>query len=91
MDPARSELDLGTLETSGVSTGPTPTVQSDRQREDSAGLTGDRLLRSRVRALHVAALVLAVAALISVVASCYVVTRFAYFLRARSFLLALIV
>ncbi|XP_032677411.1 uncharacterized protein LOC116846993 isoform X1 [Odontomachus brunneus] len=78
MDPARSAVGLGTPE-NGVSTSrdTMPTIQQGvRQHEDSAELTGDRLLRNRVKALHVAALVLAVAALISVLASCYVVTRF---------------
>ncbi|GAB1863632.1 Activin types I and II receptor domain-containing protein [Camponotus japonicus] len=53
----------------------TSTMQSDRKYDDSAKSV-DRLLRDRVRALHIAALVLAIAALISVLASCYVVTRF---------------
>lgn len=77
MDPVRSTLDFGTIK-NGVSTSRdvTPTIQSNWQGEDSAELTGDRLLRSRVKALYVAALFLAVAALISVMASCYVITRF---------------
>jgi len=55
----------------------TSTMQSDRKYDDSAKSV-DRLLRDRVRALHIAALVLAIAALISVLASCYVVTRSAH-------------
>ncbi|XP_011703812.1 PREDICTED: uncharacterized protein LOC105459460 [Wasmannia auropunctata] len=51
------------------------TLQSDRKYDDPTK-SADQLLRSRIRALHIAALVLAVAALISVLASCYVVTRF---------------
>lgn len=85
-NPTRSAVGLGVPE-SDMSTGhdTTPTIRrSDRQHEDSAEFSNDRLLRSRVKALHVAALVLAVAALISVLASCYVVTRFAYFLRTIS-------
>ncbi|XP_015432387.1 PREDICTED: uncharacterized protein LOC107188589 [Dufourea novaeangliae] len=38
--------------------------------------SSDQLLQSRVKPLHVAALVLAIAALISVLAACYVITRF---------------
>lgn len=56
----------------------TLTLQPDRKYEDLAD-SADRLLRNRIRALHVAALVLAVATFISVLTSCYVVTRFAYF------------
>lgn len=52
-------------------------VQPDRKYDNSDGEFGVvRLVNDRVRALHVAALILAVAALISVLASCYVVTRF---------------
>lgn len=51
------------------------TLQPDRKYEDSTEST-DQFLRNRIKALHIAALVLAVAALISVLASCYVVTRF---------------
>ncbi|XP_071570516.1 uncharacterized protein [Temnothorax nylanderi] len=47
----------------------------ERKYEDSTE-SADRLLRNRIKALHIAALVLAIAALISVLASCYVVTRF---------------
>lgn len=47
---------------------------SDRKGEDPPA--SDRQLRDQVRALQVAALVLAFAALISVLASCYVITRF---------------
>lgn len=51
-------------------------VQPDRKYDNSDGEFGVvRLVNDRVRALHVAALILAVAALISVLASCYVVTR----------------
>ncbi|XP_029179092.1 uncharacterized protein LOC114946646 [Nylanderia fulva] len=49
-------------------------VQPDRKYHDSDGVV--QLVSDRVRALHVAALILAIAALISVLASCYVVTRF---------------
>lgn len=53
------------------------TMQPDQKYEDSTE-SADRLLQNRIRALHIAAFVLAVAALISVLASCYVVTRFVY-------------
>ncbi|XP_050462437.1 uncharacterized protein LOC126857250 [Cataglyphis hispanica] len=66
----REMLDHGT-----VNRDVTPMMQPDRKYDDSAESI-DGLLRDRVRALHVAALVLAIAALISVLASCYVVTRF---------------
>ncbi|XP_011873556.1 PREDICTED: uncharacterized protein LOC105565181 [Vollenhovia emeryi] len=56
-----------------TSTNTTLTLQPDRKYQDSRE---DRLVRNHIRALHIAALVLAVAALISVLASCYVVTRF---------------
>jgi hypothetical protein len=70
MDQTRSTVDR---ETPGNPTNrdAIQTMQPDRKSEDPA----DRLLRNRVRALHVAALILAFAALISVLASCYVVTR----------------
>ncbi|XP_076661514.1 uncharacterized protein LOC143365320 [Halictus rubicundus] len=42
----------------------------------AGGQESDQLLQSRVKPLHVAALVLAIAALISVLAACYVITRF---------------
>ncbi|XP_018301012.1 uncharacterized protein [Mycetomoellerius zeteki] len=51
------------------------TLQPDRKYEDSIEST-NRLLQNRIKALHIAALVLAVAVLISVLASCYVITRF---------------
>ncbi|KAH0955756.1 hypothetical protein HN011_003226 [Eciton burchellii] len=47
-----------------------------KHKRDPARSGSDRFLADRVKALHVAALVLAVAALISVLGSCYVVTRF---------------
>ncbi|XP_014470735.1 PREDICTED: uncharacterized protein LOC106742370 [Dinoponera quadriceps] len=77
-DLTHSAVGLGAPK-NGVSTSRDvmPTIQwSDRHREDSSEFSGDRLLRNRVKALHVAALVLAVAALVSVLASCYVITRF---------------
>ncbi|KAL6261381.1 hypothetical protein P5V15_006476 [Pogonomyrmex californicus] len=52
-----------------------PDQKYDRKYENSTE-SYDRLLQNRIRALHVAALVLAVATLISVLASCYVITRF---------------
>ena len=55
------------------------TLQPDRNfKEDSIEST-NQLLQNRIKALHIAALVLAVAVLISVLASCYVITRFVYF------------
>ncbi|XP_020290131.1 uncharacterized protein LOC109857819 [Pseudomyrmex gracilis] len=51
-------------------------TQSDQKYGGDPTESADQLLRNRVKALHVAALVLAFAALISVLASCYVVTRF---------------
>ncbi|XP_018377904.1 PREDICTED: uncharacterized protein LOC108770703 isoform X2 [Trachymyrmex cornetzi] len=51
------------------------TLQPDRNYEDSIEST-NRLLQNRIKALHIAALVLAVAVLICVLASCYVITRF---------------
>ncbi|KAL0101057.1 hypothetical protein PUN28_018726 [Cardiocondyla obscurior] len=53
----------------------TLTSQADRKSQDSTESATEQTIRNRIRALHVAALVLAVAALISVLASCYVVTR----------------
>ncbi|XP_018052532.1 PREDICTED: uncharacterized protein LOC108690008 [Atta colombica] len=51
------------------------TLQPDRNYEDSIESI-NQLLQNRIKALHIAALVLAVAVLISVLASCYVITRF---------------
>ncbi|XP_029666050.1 uncharacterized protein LOC115237247 [Formica exsecta] len=71
----RSAMDREMLDHGPVNRDATPTMQPNRKYDDSAESV-DGLLRNRVRALHVAALVLAIAALISVLASCYVVTRF---------------
>ncbi|XP_018393682.1 PREDICTED: uncharacterized protein LOC108772609 [Cyphomyrmex costatus] len=49
-------------------------LQPDRKYKDSIE-SSNRLLQNRIKALHIAALVLAVAVLISVLASCYVITR----------------
>jgi len=55
--------------------------RSERKHEEDPARSGsDRFLADRVKALHVAALVLAVAALISVLGSCYVVTRSIYYI-----------
>nr|XP_012223492.1 PREDICTED: uncharacterized protein LOC105672865 [Linepithema humile]XP_012223501.1 PREDICTED: uncharacterized protein LOC105672865 [Linepithema humile]XP_012223511.1 PREDICTED: uncharacterized protein LOC105672865 [Linepithema humile]XP_012223521.1 PREDICTED: uncharacterized protein LOC105672865 [Linepithema humile]XP_012223531.1 PREDICTED: uncharacterized protein LOC105672865 [Linepithema humile]XP_012223540.1 PREDICTED: uncharacterized protein LOC105672865 [Linepithema humile] len=76
MDQARSTVDRETPgNPASTSRDAIQTMQPDRKSEDQAE-SADRLLRNRVRALHVAALILAFAALISVLASCYVVTRF---------------
>ncbi|EFN85889.1 hypothetical protein EAI_08510 [Harpegnathos saltator] len=85
LDPPRSALNLGPPESSlPENRDATPTIRDDRQHEDSVELSSDRFPRGRVKALHVAALVLAVAALISVLASCYVVTRNYWIPRGRS-------
>lgn len=78
MDQTHS-ANRGTLMDSPMSTNRDTklTLQPDRKYEDSTE-SADQFLRNRIKALHIAALVLAVAALISVLASCYVVTRFAY-------------
>ncbi|TGZ46995.1 uncharacterized protein [Temnothorax longispinosus] len=77
MDQTRSTVDRGVLMGDLTSTNRDTmlTLRPDRKYEDSTE-SADRLLRNRIKALHIAALVLAIAALISVLASCYVVTRF---------------
>lgn len=72
----RLAMDREMLDDGPANRDATPTMQPDRKYDDDSVESVDRLLRDRVRALHVAALVLAVAALISVLASYYVVTRF---------------
>lgn len=71
----RLAMDREMLDDGPANRDATPTMQPDRKYDDDSVESVDRLLRDRVRALHVAALVLAVAALISVLASYYVVTR----------------
>lgn len=50
-------------------------IQSDQGPIAGGRKSSDHFLQSRVRPLHVAAMVLAIAALISVLAACYVITR----------------
>ncbi|XP_034178135.2 uncharacterized protein LOC117603264 [Osmia lignaria lignaria] len=51
-------------------------IQSDQEPIAGGRKSSDHFLQSRVKPLHVAAVVLAIAALISVLAACYVITRF---------------
>lgn len=72
MDQASSTVDRETPGNPASTSRDATQIQPDRKSEVESA---DRLLQNRVRALHVAALILAFAALISVLASYYVVTR----------------
>ncbi|XP_078053632.1 uncharacterized protein LOC144479036 [Augochlora pura] len=76
MDTAATTLDYtGSLNGLSSDRNATGSKQSEPGLT-SGGRESDQLLQSRVKPLHVAALVLAIAALISVLAACYVITRF---------------
>jgi len=72
-------MDHGSMDREAPNGDATIGRRSERKHEQDPARSGsDRFLADRVKALHVAALVLAVAALISVLGSCYVVTRSIY-------------